>query len=232
MEAFATDLLSSRDRRFRTDLGRLVEDVAPLGMLNGLCQTLLKLTIPGVPDLYQGTETWSLRLVDPDNRVTPDFVRAARSLERTRRALERDPAALSGLLTGWQDGRIKQHVTAVALQARRRWPEVFSQGTHTALQVTGGRAGNLVAFARRRGPGWATVLAPRMGASLPGRPGLPLGAEAWGRTAVLLPAGAPSSWIELVSGTGVRVRRRAGRPAILAAEALAATPVGLLVPVP
>ena len=115
------------------------------GAVNGLAQTLLKLTAPGVPDTYQGCELWDLSLVDPDNRRPVDY-------ELRRAYLEQgaDPAIL---LANWRDGRIKQRVVARTLALRRRHPDLFETGSYEPLAVTGalGRSRHRFCAAYRAG---------------------------------------------------------------------------------
>jgi (1->4)-alpha-D-glucan 1-alpha-D-glucosylmutase len=119
--------------------------MALLGALNSLSQLALKLTLPGVPDLYQGTEFWDLSLVDPDNRRPVDF--AARE------------AALAGigkpdwhhLAQTWPDGRIKLALTQALLSLRRRFPALFTHGDYRPVEATGPHRNEVVAFARTHG---------------------------------------------------------------------------------
>src|ERR671918_568788 len=118
LERFVRRILDPQDgRAFLADLLPFQAQVALIGALNGLAQTLLKLTVPGVPDTYQGCELWDLSLVDPDNRRPVDF-----EMRRAMLAQDADPAEL---LASWQDGRIKQHVVARTLALRRAAPTLF-----------------------------------------------------------------------------------------------------------
>jgi (1->4)-alpha-D-glucan 1-alpha-D-glucosylmutase len=119
--------------------------MALLGALSSLTQLVLKTTMPGVPDFYQGTETWDLSLVDPDNRRPVDF--AAR-----RAAL--DTSATSDwaeLATSWTDGRIKLALTHRLLTLRNELPAVFRDGVYEPVEVTGPDREHIVAFRRSRG---------------------------------------------------------------------------------
>src|SRR5690606_9298125 len=90
--------------------------VALDGMVNALAQTLVKLTAPGIPDIYQGQELWQFTLVDPDNRQPVDYPRRQQLLrELTERMSHEDPAAVAKeLLKDWKDGRVKLYVTRAA----------------------------------------------------------------------------------------------------------------------
>ena len=157
-----------------------VNEIAPAGALNGLVQTLLRCTAPGVPDLYQGTEFWDFSLVDPDNRRPVDF-------DARRSSLESAPAPTSVLLGDWRDGRVKQAVIAAALQLRRSAPPLFEDGNYEPLQTTGLRAGHVLAFARSAGDDTVLVAVPlRCAAGVGAEPRLPPGW--WGDTCIQTPA--------------------------------------------
>ena len=95
-------------------------DIAFYGMLNSLSQTLLKITAPGVPDFYQGSELWDLRLVDPDNRGTVDFARRIELLALLKLDTSGGKAEFAGqLLANWTDGRIKLYLISKALGCRQ-----------------------------------------------------------------------------------------------------------------
>jgi (1->4)-alpha-D-glucan 1-alpha-D-glucosylmutase len=143
-------------RALLDEIAAFAHRLGPAGAVNGLAQVLLKLTAPGVPDIYQGTEFWDLSLVDPDNRRPVDF--AAREA-----ALGSVPAEA---LASWRDGRVKQAVVARTLALRRSAPELFSQGEYVPLPVTGPRGEQMVAFARRAGGKFAVVVCPLRCSSL------------------------------------------------------------------
>ncbi|WP_040619582.1 malto-oligosyltrehalose synthase [Rhodovulum sp. PH10] len=116
-----------------------------LGALTSLSQLVLKATVPGVPDIYQGTEFWDFSLVDPDNRRAVDF-------DARRTALE-DLPDFPTLAETWRDGRIKLALTQKLLGLRRALPDVFSNGAYEPVPVEGEAAGHVLAYARtgRRG---------------------------------------------------------------------------------
>ncbi|MDE1169738.1 MAG: malto-oligosyltrehalose synthase [Verrucomicrobium sp.] len=165
--------------------------LAEHGMVNSLAQTTLKLAAPGMPDIYQGNEVWDFSLVDPDNRRPIDF--AARQ------------ALLSGLagrtpedlLSGWQDGGIKLHLTRTLLQLRRRFPALFQQGEYRPVLAEGPLAEHVVAFTRAWEGKTLTVAVPR----LPGNVGLPPVGEKWRETRLLWEE---TDGVELFTGRPVR----------------------------
>ena len=151
-------LLDPAGAALRADIHAASERLAPAGALNSLAQCLLKLTTPGVPDIYQGTEFWDFSLVDPDNRRAVDF-----ALRQQR--LDVNPQA-PALLNDWRSGSIKQAVIAKALARRAEHPLLFARGSYEPLNVTGEHAGHVLAFARRWQDQWAVVVVPRLSAKL------------------------------------------------------------------
>jgi (1->4)-alpha-D-glucan 1-alpha-D-glucosylmutase len=120
----------------RTELHEFALGVAEAGARNSLVQLTLKLTTPGVPDIYQGTELWDLNLVDPDNRRPVDFARREALLAQTVESWQRDPlATCERLAADWHDGAIKMLLTAVLLGHRREHPLLYSQGAYRAWEV-------------------------------------------------------------------------------------------------
>ncbi|MGH7043963.1 MAG: malto-oligosyltrehalose synthase, partial [Acetobacteraceae bacterium] len=162
------------------EIARMVALIAPAGALNSLAQTTLRLTAPGVPDLYQGTEFWDFSLVDPDNRGPVDFSACAAALE--------PDVAPGALLAQWHDGRVKQALIARLLGLRARLPELFAHGEYAPLRLAGAHASRALAFARAEQGTAAVVVVSRLAARLPGLDRAPLVAPAaWDDTAVLLP---------------------------------------------
>jgi (1->4)-alpha-D-glucan 1-alpha-D-glucosylmutase len=125
--------------------------VARLGVQASLAQLALKLTSPGVPDIYQGCELWDFSLVDPDNRRPVDFAHRSSLLEAVDAELARDrERAFAQWLRRWQDGCVKLAATRTLLTLRSREPELFAEGEYAGCDVTGPRADEIVAFVRRR----------------------------------------------------------------------------------
>jgi (1->4)-alpha-D-glucan 1-alpha-D-glucosylmutase len=167
------------------------------GLLNSVSIALVKLTSPGVPDLYQGTELLELSLVDPDNRRPVDYAARRAALAALGALAERPaadlPAAVRGLFDEPHDGRAKLWVIWRALALRREHPELFADGDYHPIAAAGERSRHVVAYARRLGATGNVVVAGRLFASL-GRPAgeLPVGEAAWSDTTVdlsFLPAG-------------------------------------------
>lgn len=180
-------------------LARFWRDCQPFvvsGAVNSLSQTLLKLTAPGIPDIYQGTEFYDLSLVDPDNRRKFDF-----DVRRTAMADGQTPAEA---LAAWRDARVKAKLTAAALKARIEAPELFTTGVYEKLEVTGERAEHVVAFLRRDEAGRAAlVVVPRLVHTLLKGREEPSGlASHWRDTAVVLPEALVGRRFDDALGTG------------------------------
>jgi (1->4)-alpha-D-glucan 1-alpha-D-glucosylmutase len=178
--------------RFLTDLAELVREIARPGLGNALSGTLLQLTAPGTPDLYQGDELWRFALVDPDNRRPVDFARRRRLLSRVEKGFARSGRArrafLERLVSAPEDGALKLHLIRATLRARRRQPDLFGRGRYRPLRARGERADHVFAFLRERDHQLALVAVPRLPLTLVGHgPGWPGAPALWGDTALVLP---------------------------------------------
>lgn len=186
VETFLTRLLlSDAGRALRTAIGAAAQAIAPAGALNGLAQSLLRVTVPGVPDMYQGNEFWDFSLVDPDNRRPVDF--------NARQHALATPPDIGKLLFNWRDGRIKQALIAQVLALRKAHPELFHRGSYTPLDVVGRHAEHVVAFCREYQGKRALVVVPRWPYRLLENGVHPqVNARVWGDTRVKLPFAAPT----------------------------------------
>jgi (1->4)-alpha-D-glucan 1-alpha-D-glucosylmutase len=210
LRSFVRTVLAPSNRRFHADLAALLDQVGPAAAVNSLSLTVLKSTVPGVPDIYQGTELWSHSLVDPDNRRPVDFQRRARLARALDRPARREVLAAE-LLASWPDGRLKLLVTQALLRFRRSRPELFDRGSYLALEVRGPLRAHVVAFARRRGPDWTVVVVPRLPLTVAGAGRMPVGPDLWGGTSVVLPQACPRDLVDVVTGRrGSAGRRRLG----------------------
>ena len=164
LQEFVAVLLDpARNDRFLQAFLPFKERVARAGLLNSLAHTLLKLTAPGVPDLYQGGELWDFRLVDPDNRRPVDFDRRRALLEDLPRDFgPGSRARLRKLLETMPDGRIKLYLIRQALELRRQEPALFRNGVYIPLAVHGARAAHVCAFARHHAGTTLITVVPRL----------------------------------------------------------------------
>jgi (1->4)-alpha-D-glucan 1-alpha-D-glucosylmutase len=191
---FVRAILERRKRnRFLPHFAEFHQRVSRIGMFNSLSQLLLKLTSPGVPDLYQGSELWEYSLVDPDNRRPVDYARRQTSLQELQDSLERNSGRLLSLTTTlldhMEDGKIKLYLIWKSLCLRRQYPELFRSGAYVPLSVRGQKADHVCAFARVRDGATAIITVPRLCAALlADRKDRPTGSDVWGDTRIELPA--------------------------------------------
>jgi (1->4)-alpha-D-glucan 1-alpha-D-glucosylmutase len=170
------------DRSFRAEIAGFATRIGPAGAANGLTQTMLRLTVPGAPDLYQGTEFWDASLVDPDNRRPVDFAARARALNHA--------ASLPELLRDWRTGQVKQALIARVLGLRARMTPLFAAGTYRPLALAGPRADHCLAFLREDGTNGLLVAVARLTAKLLGDAPIPsIDPVMWQGTALHLPSG-------------------------------------------
>jgi (1->4)-alpha-D-glucan 1-alpha-D-glucosylmutase len=139
---FLDHILDHANRSFLDSMAAFVKRLSLLGALNSLSQITLKTTMPGVPDLYQGTEFWDLSLVDPDNRRPVDFAMRRTALDAV------GPKDWPRLVEVWTNGHLKLAWTKVLLDMRSAFPDVFSKGTYRPLAVDGPDRDHVVAYAR------------------------------------------------------------------------------------
>ena len=186
------------------------ERLAAAGAVNSLAQTVLRLTSPGVPDLYQGTEFWDFSLVDPDNRRPVDFA--------ARQAALAEGGKPAAMLAHWQDGRVKQAVIARALQWRAAHAELFAKGGYTKLEAEGPAAAHILAFARHLKGKTLVTAVTRLAANV--TDGMPLARpEHWAETVLTLPGG---NWHDVLNEEAV------DGTTLNAADLFARLPVALL----
>lgn len=222
---FLAALLAPGERNpFIADFLPAVRRVSHHGLLNSLSLTLLKLTSPGVADIYQGSELWQFHLVDPDNRRPVDYELRSRLLAELAQLDDAPASALAPLLADMSDGRVKLHLIRRTLQLRRQWPEVFQDGDYQPLAIRGVKSAHVCAFARRQGERTLIALVPRLTVKLLGAQIQPLGASVWGDTGIELPRRLRhTGWENILTGETF-----AAGPALPLATLLGAFPVALL----
>ena len=187
---------ASRPNPFLADMRAFVEILARPGAINSLAQTLLRLTAPGVPDIYQGSELWNFDMVDPDNRRPVDWALRRRILDevhgRGDGAIDRQ--GFADMAAHWRDGREKLFLTERVLTLRRQHAELFSRGAYVPLETSGRHAERLFAFARIVDGVAAVTVVPRLQAGM----GLNGARQDWADTEVALPEAA--SWRDVIAG--------------------------------
>lgn len=143
VQQFIEKILSLQDTNpFLKDLKAFVAKISFLGLLNSLSQVILKLSVPGVPDIYQGNEIWDFSLVDPDNRRPVDYSLRKQLLESLQ------SSSLQDYLQNPHDGRIKLFITQKTLRLRQKLSNVFNEGIYLPLNVNGKMQNHVIAYAR------------------------------------------------------------------------------------
>jgi (1->4)-alpha-D-glucan 1-alpha-D-glucosylmutase len=214
--------------RFLDDFIPFERLVARIGLWNSLSQTLLKLTTPGIPDIYQGNDLWDFSLVDPDNRRPIDYAHRRQVFESIRKwSASPDATAVSRLLQSPEDGRVKMYVIWKTLCLRKQWPDVFQRGEYLPLTVQGAKADHVVAFIRKDEHASVLVVVPRLVANVLVDSNLPpVASGVWQDTQVLLPSGSPFESYQNAF-TGEAAELSAARSKIAVSELLAHFPVAL-----
>ncbi len=230
LSQFVTATLS--DDRFIEEVNQFVAPLILPGYCNSMAQTLLKVTVPGLPDIYQGTEFWDFSLVDPDNRRPVDFTRRKEALDRLQQRLAKEgPLRLaSELLKSPHDGSLKQFLIYQALRFRHEQEPLFRLGKYVPLLTKGGHAAHICAFARIVDQTIAITAVPRLIVPLfaLGEP-WPLGESVWENTLVVLPkAQAGREYRSVFTDRRLVVQADGPNCALRIAEVLFDFPVALL----
>jgi (1->4)-alpha-D-glucan 1-alpha-D-glucosylmutase len=179
MQEFVARILEPGPRnKFLPIFLPVAAEIARLGAINSLAQTAIKLSAPGVPDIYQGTEIWDDSLVDPDNRRPIDYARRREMLAQIEKV------SANELLQCWPNGRIKMRLNQQLLHLRRENPEVFREGNYNPLNFGGELADCAIGFARRHGDRAIIVIVPRLSSHV----GFPPVGDRWQDTHVVLPS--------------------------------------------
>ena len=217
----------ARSPSFLEDFVAFHARIAHFGTFNSLAQTLVKITAPGVPDFYQGSELLDLNLVDPDNRRPVDWQVRRRMLDELTRATAMGcdrTAFTQGLMKAKKDGCVKLYVIREALACRRAHPALFNEGEYRPLEISGPLAEHVLGFARLGKDAVALTIVPRLLA----RRGIeepPLGAAYWGdETRVFVPVEAGPQLLNPLTGERLAVTRGA----LPLARVFASFPVTLL----
>jgi len=188
------------------------------GAINGLAQATLRMTVPGVPDLYQGTEYWDFSLVDPDNRRPVDYAARRASLGRGEAPAE--------ALGHWRDGHVKQALVQRLLRLRSQYPALFAEGDYRPLQVVGDREAHVLGFMRQHDEQAVLVVVPRLPAKLLKAAMLPhIPAENWGDSQLQVTPAMPGEWRDVLSNASLRL----GEGTLPIGELLREFPVAVLV---
>jgi (1->4)-alpha-D-glucan 1-alpha-D-glucosylmutase len=223
VQSFARALLTHRE--FLRDFEPFQRAVAAAGDRAALGQLLLKLTVPGIPDIYQGDELLCLSLVDPDNRRPVDWAARERALDALHDVLpagaDIDPARLADWCTRLEDDGLKLYLTARLLRMRREHSALMSHGTYEPIAAEGRQAEHVLSFRREYRGEARIIVVPRLTSGLEGP--VPVG-SAWADTVLRLPTEGAQEWRCQVGGQVVQC----SQGALPLPEVLARLPVAVL----
>lgn len=220
--AFTRGLLErANTNRFLADFAQFHRRLARSGMFNSMSQTLLKLTCPGLPDIYQGNEVFHFSLVDPDNRRPVDYAVRQQLLQKDRESL------VAGATNGTAD--LKLYLTQKTLAVRRDKPALFQLGNYRPLKVSGQATNHVVAFAREHEGRSAIVAVPRLCATLLGESHDSISdAKMWGETRVEIMNSEAACYHDVFTGECYPLGNQDVQGSLLVAKLFRHFPVALL----
>jgi (1->4)-alpha-D-glucan 1-alpha-D-glucosylmutase len=223
--AFIDKILNpSQNNKFLQQFRTFQQKIGFYGIFNSLSQTLIKITSPGLPDFYQGTELWDFSLVDPDNRRPVDYQKRMKYLKEIKTRSQKNILSLiEELKQTPEDGKIKLFLTTQALAIRQQYLEVYQQGTYIPLEVTGNYGEHILAFGRTYGQTITITVVPRFLTGLVEPKHFPLGNNIWKDTAIKLPEDWTNDWKEMITNQGIK-----GNHSLKIGDILTVFPVGLL----
>jgi (1->4)-alpha-D-glucan 1-alpha-D-glucosylmutase len=233
LSVFIDTIMSNpSDNKFLKDFLPFQKKISYYGIFNSLSQALLKITSPGVPDFYQGTEIWNLSLVDPDNRRPVDYSMRIRMLEELKkRESEISLSELArDLIANRDNGMIKLYLIYKALNYRRENREIFENGEYLTIEVIGEKANNVCTFARRLGNSTLLVIAPRLFAGLmQQKEDLPFGKEVWKDSSIIVPFDVPGvRYRNIFTGETLTAVMHKGATVLYLSEIISDFPVALM----
>jgi len=218
------------DQRFLENFLRFKEEVAFHGLLNSLSQTALNLMIPGVPDIYQGTELLDFSFVDPDNRRAVDFGLRKSILTKVKKAVE--GGSIVELIEKYKltptDGKLKLLLTERALKSRSEYAPCFA-GDYIPVETNGRYKEIVIAFLRKSVDHTILVIVPRFTTEIANEGQFPCGSNMWSGTSVEIPQTCKSMhWKNLITGEILEVGQSTK---LLVGETLRVFPIGIFVAV-
>jgi (1->4)-alpha-D-glucan 1-alpha-D-glucosylmutase len=233
--AFVRAVLNSPERNlFLDDFLPFQRQVARLGQFNSLSQTAIKLTCPGVPDIYQGTELWDLSLVDPDNRRAVNYALRREMLDEMESWHSLDTKAraeqMGELMNNLDDGRAKLYLISELLTLRNANPELFAKGNYLPLTVEGPRMDHVCAFARVTSRQTLIIAAPRWFSQLIGNAHeATFDASVWRDTWLESPTPERETYFNVLTGERVQTIVRNGKPQIPLTKLCGLFPTAILI---
>lgn len=216
------------NKSFINELSSFHKLINDFGLLNSLVQAVLKLTSPGIPDIYQGCEIWNFCLVDPDNRRSIDYIKSNSVLSQIEKNfqnieivdIEKRKYFLNNLLAERTSGAVKLFITKACLELRAKYPDLFTKGTYTAMEIDGPAKEHVVAFARKWDDKICYVIAPiKMAKFVQTNKNVPLAdvsifgemvdEKLWNNTKILLPDGfGAENYTHVFSGRRIDLKEK------------------------
>lgn len=219
---FVKDILEYK--KFRESFDPFFKKIAGYGAIKSLSQNLIKITAPGVPDIYQGTELWDLSYVDPDNRRPVDYeIRKSYLSDFKSYNTDNLKDHLKELREQFTSGKIKMYGMYTALRERRNEPLIFLEGDYLPVELSGEQSGNFISYARRSGENWILVVVPVLVTKIFDPEILSSDEEVLEQIKLALPAEAPENWVNVLSGDTLQINGK-----ISLRKILNQFPVGLL----
>ena len=216
---------------FRTSFETFHQSIDYFGRLNSIAQLLLKLTSPGVPDIYQGTELWSYSLVDPDNRRSIDFEKRADALgDLATDALPDVKELQKDLNNPKAPGSAKLHILHRVLNHRKQHPELYTKGDYIPLYAEGAYNQHVCAFLRLLNEEAVLVVTSRLFYKLVnGKRKLPVGRESWQDTSITLPGSITSraTFVNILTGESFPMAGTATDQTLLLADLFVSFPMAI-----
>lgn len=172
------------------------------GIINSLSQLTLKLTSPGIPDIYQGTEFWDLSLVDPDNRQPVDYEKRMKVLKQVGGAHNINPEkTISQLHHNPFDGKIKLLLTHLLLTERKNRANLYAKGNYIPVETKGTMKDQVIAYARMDGDDWTITIVPVITENInPDKEKDFFAQLPWKDTCIVFPENSPEKWKNLPTG--------------------------------
>ncbi|MEW6417659.1 MAG: malto-oligosyltrehalose synthase [Nitrospirota bacterium] len=227
-----TIMSNAPDNKFIKDFTAFHKKISHYGMYNSLSLTLLKITSPGVPDFYQGTEIWDYSLVDPDNRRPVDYNFRIGMIEELKKGKTEItlPEFVRELTMNKENGKIKLYLIYKALNYRKKNRELFERGEYLPLEIMGQKAENACAFIRRIGNNRVIIVTPRFFTRLMSRPDdLPFGEHVWSDTFIVVPVAEPGAkYNNIFTGEVLTAREYRDATALHLSEVFSNFPVAML----
>jgi (1->4)-alpha-D-glucan 1-alpha-D-glucosylmutase len=229
VENFIHQSLSSENRFFLQEFVSFSEKIRKLGVFNSISQVVLKITGPGVPDFYQGTEFFDYSLVDPDNRRPVDYEKRKAVLNKIKNTNFKLSSSLR-IGSREQNDEAKLLATMVLLNYRKQNQDLFEKGNYLPLKVTGPRKNHVVAFRRMTPAKQLLVFSTRFFHNLTeGGKKMPIGGL-WSNNFVELPelSPDPSYYTNILTGEKFRSENRSGHSVIKLTDAFSSLPYAVL----